>query len=165
MGPETLFKENRYSLPSCTLHRLREKEAGPVAERLSAIDPWLTLGYRPESLRDYLIRPDPAKHCFVIEVEGRVAGAISIRHPWLDGPYLELFAVFPDHQGAGLGAEMLAWWQEQSFQVAKNLWVLVSSFNKPARGFYLRQGFVEIGTLKDLVRDGCDEILLRKTRD
>ena len=38
----------------------------------------------------------------------------------------------------------------------------MSSFNVAARSFYARHGYSEIGTVPGLVRDGFDEILLRK---
>lgn len=40
--------------------------------------------------------------------------------------------------------------------------VVVPAFNTRARTFYARQGFMEIGTLKDFMHPGYDEILLRK---
>ena len=38
-----------------------------------------------------------------------------------------------------------------------------SSFNTRARALYERVGFEYVGTLKDLIVKGYDEILLRKT--
>jgi ribosomal protein S18 acetylase RimI-like enzyme len=39
---------------------------------------------------------------------------------------------------------------------------MVSAFNEGARRFYVRHGFVEVGTVSGLVREGFDEVLMRK---
>ena len=65
-------------------------------------------------------------------------------------------------QRRGVGSEILQWIAAQARRESSNVWVLVSSFNAPARTFYARQGFNEVGLLKDFVQSGYDEILLRK---
>ncbi len=93
---------------------------------------------------------------------GSLAGIISVRYPWLRGPYLELLGLFPDYQGVGLGSELLRWFEQQARLANPNAWVLVSAFNHKARAFYERRGFVAIGAIEALVKPGYDEILLRK---
>ena len=96
-----------------------------------------------------------------IDTVAGLAGAMTVRWPWLHGPYLELLAVLPEAQGRGLGGALLGWLIAQ-VPSSRNLWVAVSAFNTGARRFYARHGFVEVGTVPGLVRDGFDEILLRK---
>ena len=44
----------------------------------------------------------------------------------------------------------------------RNLWLCVSAFNVAAQRFYARHGFERVATLAGLLRDGDDELLMRK---
>jgi GNAT superfamily N-acetyltransferase len=74
-------------------------------------------------------------------------------------------ALFDPHQGKGLGFEIMSWLEKEARPASQNLWALVSAFNTKGRAFYQRAGFVELVPLTDLVKAGCDEILLRKRLD
>jgi diamine N-acetyltransferase len=88
---------------------------------------------------------------------------VSIRSPWLKGPYLELLAILPEFQGNRLGAGILAWFEREALRLeARNLWVRAASFNARALRFYEGHGFRPAATLSGLVAEGYDEILLRK---
>ena len=100
---------------------------------------------------------------YLIEAGGEPAGAVSIRHPWLKGPYLELLALLPLFQNQGIGAEILGWFEGEGLRAeARNLWVCASGFNERALHFYQRHGFSQAAALPGLVADGYTEILLRK---
>ena len=103
------FPSRRYVLPSCTLTRLSRADSRGLAERLVAMDPWRTLHYRADTLAAYLGRPDAGFARFTVTVSGQAAGFVALRYPWLKGVYLELLALFPPHQGQGLGQELLLW--------------------------------------------------------
>ena len=91
------------------------------------------------------------------------AGAVSIRFPWLKGPYLELLALLPPFQRQGIGAGILTWFENEASALgARNVWVCASSFNDGALRFYESHGFRPAAMLRGLVADGYDEILLRK---
>jgi GNAT superfamily N-acetyltransferase len=156
------FPSRRYVLPSCTLTRLSRADSRGLAERLVAMNPWRTLHYRADALAAYLGRPDAGFQRFTVTVSGQAAGLVALRYPWLKGVYLELLALFPPHQGHGLGQELLSWMERQCRPQTKNLWTAVSSFNQPARHFYAKLGFVEVARLDNLIIQGQDEILLRK---
>ena len=156
------FPSRRYVLPSCTLTRLNRADSRGLAERLVAMDPWRTLQYRADALAAYLGRPDAGFRRFTVTVSGQAAGLVALRYPWLKGVYLELLALFPPHQGQGLGQELLLWVERQCRPHTKNLWTAVSSFNQPGRRFYARLGFVEVARLENLIIEGQDELLLRK---
>jgi ribosomal protein S18 acetylase RimI-like enzyme len=88
---------------------------------------------------------------------------VSVRHPWLKGPYLELLALLPPAQNQGIGSSIMAWFETAGLKHrARNLWVCASSFNARALRFYEGRGFARAATLPSLVADGYDEILLRK---
>jgi ribosomal protein S18 acetylase RimI-like enzyme len=125
--------------------------------------PWSEMAYPAGKLAAFLAAPDEGARRYLIEVEGGEAGVVSVRDPWLKGPYLELLAVLPPFQNQGIGSSVLDWLERAArAQAARNLWVCASSFNAGALRFYERQGFVRVGELPGLVTDGFDEILLRK---
>ena len=164
MDENARFGETLYRLPSCMLKALMPADAGPLAETLVTLDPWRTLGYGASQMAGYLVRPDPCLYRFALRRDNQDAGIVCIRRPFLMGVYLDLLAVFPPFQRRGLGSEILAWLEHETFEICGNLWILVSSFNEPARAFYSRAGMAETATLKDLVKPGYDEILLRKSK-
>ena len=143
-------------------HLFTAEQALVVAEMLSTSEPWISLKFSANSLANYLMRDDAALHRYVVSVEGELAGVICVRHPWLRGPYIELFGVFPDYRGKGIGKLVLAWVEAEACREAKNLWVLTSSFNHQALNFYQGLGFYPIGPIQGLVSPEHDEILLRK---
>ena len=158
-----LFPPESHSLGPCELTPLSDEDADWAGPVLSALDPWRTLGYRPEGLTAYLKRSDPALHRFAITVGQQRSGVLCLRYPWLRGPYIELLAV--TLPGQGIGSALIQWATKRTSTEAANLWATVSAFNWPARAFYHTQGFVETGTLPDLVGAGFPEILLRKRLD
>ena len=162
-SPPLPFAAASYPLSSLTCVSLPSAEAGLIGARLAAMDPWKRLGYGAEALGRYLDAVDPSLKRFAVQFEQEIVAVVCIRFPWLRGPYLELLAVFPGNQGQGVGQAILAWSEEQARPSAKNLWTMTSEFNHRARRFYQAAGFVEIAPVADLVADGCNEILLRKT--
>jgi len=115
------------------------------------------MGYSAEVMTRFLAARDDGARRYVIDVDGAPAGAVSIRYPWLLGPYVELLAILPASQGRGLGAAVLDWLaQEASRLEARNLWVCASRGNASALRFYQRHGFEETAALPDLVADGFE---------
>jgi GNAT superfamily N-acetyltransferase len=141
---------------------VKRSEAHSLAAELVTMDPWRTLEYQADALARYLSRPDPTLWRFTIRSSGHRAGVLCLRYPWLKGVYLELLALFPSHQGLGLGREIMSWTEEKARPHAKNFWVMVSSFNHRARRFYEDLGFVEVACLQNLIKEGYDELLHRK---
>jgi len=137
---------------------LSAKEAEAIAAACAGFDPYLTLGYRAETLAGYLTRPDPSLIRYAIEMDGRLAGVLALRKPWLRGPLIEMLALLPQTQGKGLGTRIL---DRCKAEAGRNLWATVSDFHQPARRFYARAGFEEVSALPGIVAEGRDEILLR----
>jgi ribosomal protein S18 acetylase RimI-like enzyme len=159
--PTRPFAPEVHELGVCRLAPMDEAAAAHLGARMAAMDPWQRLGYAADRLLGYLGADSPALVRYRIDVGGELAGAMTVRWPWLHGPYLELLAVLPQAQGQGLGHALLGWLEAEAGS-SRNLWVVVSAFNPRARRFYARHGFVEVGTVPGLVRDGFDEVLLRK---
>jgi ribosomal protein S18 acetylase RimI-like enzyme len=156
------FPSRVYALPSCTLRRVKRSEAQSLAGEIVTLDPWRTLDYQADALAAYLSRPDPTLIRFTIQASGQAAGVLCLRYPWLKGIYLELLALFPPYQGLGLGREFMTWTEARARPHTKNFWVAVSSFNHRARRFYQELGFTQVACLEDLIKEGYDELLLRK---
>lgn len=141
---------------------LRTAEAAVLGAVCATIDPYLTLGLSASGLAGYLDRDDPALHRFALVDGETLAGVLVVRQPWLRGPFIEMLAVLPGHQGAGIGAAAIAWTAAQAALLSPNLWATVSDFNTAARAFYARHGFVETAELPGLVDDRFSEVLLRR---
>ncbi len=142
-----------------TIRPLLAADIHVLAEALASMEPWRTLGYSAAGLAGYLAREDAALTRMVAEKGGAPSAVIAVRQPWLRGPYIEVLAVLPPAQGAGLGARLVNWAAERG---GGNLWACVSAFNQPARDFYARLGFAEVAPLPGLVAEGFEEILLRR---
>ncbi len=134
-----------------------------LAAAIVAMPPWSVMHYPADVLARFLASPDGGVSRYLVEVGGKQAGAVSVRYPWLKGPYLELLAILPEFQGAGIGSAILGWFEQEAMRLgARNLFVCASSFNARALRFYARHGFQPAATLRGLVADGYNEILLRK---
>lgn len=156
------FTGTFYSLAGCSLEPLDSEDILFLSQQLATMDPWITLGYSPESLSRYLRRLDPALARYAICIGGETCGVVCVRYPWLLGPNLELLAILPGRQRHGIGRTILEWMESECRGIARNIWTLTSSFNEKAMTFYRQAGFSEVAPLPDLVRQGLDEILLRK---
>jgi ribosomal protein S18 acetylase RimI-like enzyme len=64
-------------------------------------------------------------------------------------------------RGRGLGSQMLDW-IEQHFAGRRDLFLLVSSFNKRAQQLYLRHGYIQVGEIPDYIVSGHSELIYRK---
>jgi GNAT superfamily N-acetyltransferase len=142
---------------------LEHAAIAPLAEAIVAMPPWSVMRYSADALARFLAAPDGGVSRYLIKVGGKQAGAVSVRFPWLKGPYLELLALLPPFQGRGIGSAVLGWFEQEGIRLgARNLWVCASSFNENGLRFYRRHGFQPAATITGLVADGYDEILLRK---
>jgi ribosomal protein S18 acetylase RimI-like enzyme len=164
------FARDRYHL---TLARagtlvLEPPEAGSadiVAQAMCRMDPWLTLASRPERILGFLLQDDASCHRWIVRCGGEIAGVVAVRFPWLHGPYLNLLAALPRHQGAGIGSAILGWMERETGDAGRNLWLCASEFNARAIAFYERHGFARVGLLPDLAAPGFAEVLMRKRLD
>ena len=157
-----LFSNKTVQLENTRLKPVSNDHAEALGKALSVLSPWSTLSISALDLTSYLSRADPALHRYSILIEGKLAGVVAIRSPWLRGPYLELLAVLPGFQRRGIGRHVLEWMEREVRGKRDNLWVVTSDFNAPALKFYAAHGFEITGTLQGLVRENLDEILLRK---
>jgi ribosomal protein S18 acetylase RimI-like enzyme len=157
------FSASVIDLGRARLAPLASRSCPNLAAAFVAMPPWSVMRYPEDAMRWFLATADDGVQRYLVEIGGEEAGAVSVRFPWLKGPYLELLALLSKFQGQGIGARLLDWFEEEAGRhEARNLWVCTSSFNERALRFYKRHGFMEAASLPSLVADGYTEILLRK---
>jgi GNAT superfamily N-acetyltransferase len=157
-----MINAEKHVLGNMIVESLQPRDVGEMSRLLASMNPWLKLDYKPEALAFYLLRADPAlKRYSITNTRGKVSGVLSVRFPWLFGPFIELIALFDDCRGKGYGRQLIDW-TIGCFPSSPNLWATVSSFNLDAQVFYSHMGFEQVTILEDLIKPGWHEILLRK---
>jgi ribosomal protein S18 acetylase RimI-like enzyme len=142
---------------------MQPQDRAAVVAILSGSEPWTTLGFTPGDWNRIFAPLPQGRECYVLENEAQILGIAIVRPRFLFGDYLELLGIAAAWKGKGFGTRLLAHLEHVAFGRGKNLFACVTDFNKDARSFYAKQGFVEIGRLENLLIDGSAEILLRKT--
>ncbi len=146
-----------------TLAPMTETAAATLAPAIAAIGPWAHYHFDADRMRASLLVTGDGAIRYQLLAEDVPSGVIIIRSPWLSGPYLQILAVLPTLQGKGAGARVLKWYEDTAMAARiRNVWLCVSGFNLDAQRFYQRFGYTLVGHLHDLMRDGDDELLMRK---
>ena len=157
------FQKERVDLAGCLLvSGVAQEAASSLASELHVLDPWLTLEFSASSLLNYFIKDDPALHRFTVFSEGKIAGVLCVRYPWLRGPYIEFIGLLSNYQGRGLGRELLSWVEVEVNSREKNIWIATSDFNHRAMHVYQKAGYEPVCTIEGLVKAEMYELLLRK---
>jgi diamine N-acetyltransferase len=137
--------------------------AAALGPAVAAIGPWAHYGFPPALLTAQLAKTSDGAVRYQVLADEAIAGAVLIRSPWLAGPYLQMLALLPPLQGQGAGAAILDWYEHTArASAARSAWLCVTGINVHAQRFYQRHGYRLAGTLADLMRDGDDELLMRK---
>ena len=82
-------------------------------------------------------------------------------------PYLHMIAVREDMRGAGLGTELMDFFEQDVLARGRNhirtkAFLTVGSFNGTAEAFYQKRGYVGLTTIDGLFRRGISEKLMMK---
>lgn len=134
-----------------------------VVHFLVESDPWKTLGYGSADWTRIFCPLPQGRDSYVAELGGHVAGIAIVKQKFLLGDYLELLGVAAWARHKGVGGRLLTHVEQLVFGRTKNLFACVSDFNQPARDFYRKQGYQEIGPMPNFLIPGSAEMLLRKT--
>ena len=138
--------------------------AATLAPQIAAIGPWAHYNFQPETLHKAFLTSGDGAVRYQLLIGDMPAGAVIIRSPWLAGPYLQMLALLPAHQGSGIGKLFLDWYEATAHAAGlRNVWLCVTGVNTNAQRLYLRHGYTLVGRLADVIRDGDDELLMRKT--
>jgi diamine N-acetyltransferase len=166
--PPQPFRSDRYEIGASrdghtlTLQPMTKSAAEVLGPQTAAIGPWAHYGSNADSMTVALKRNDDGAIRYQVRCGRDLAGAVVVNCPWLAGPYLQLLAIMPAHQNRGIGASVLSWFESEGRRRYRNLWLCVSAFNVAAHRFYRAHGFERVATLEGLLRDGDDELLMRK---
>jgi diamine N-acetyltransferase len=163
------FRAERYDIGlardrrAVQLTAMTADTAAHLAPAVAAIGPWAHYNFTAQTLNAFLRGEMGDSHRFEILCDGQAAGAVVVRYPWLAGPYLQMLAVLPNYQGQSIGARVLDWYQVQGAQSkSRQVWLCVTAANTNAQRFYRSHGYELSVTLDGLMRDGDDELLMRK---
>jgi [ribosomal protein S18]-alanine N-acetyltransferase len=136
-------------------------DAEKCARLMAGLEPWVTLGRTLGECRKVFSNKSLEKYS--ASIDGRLAGFLVIEMQGTFHGYIKAVCVAPEFRGGGLGKSLLRFAEQRIFIESPNIFLCVSSFNRRARRWYLRQGFRVTGELKDYLIKGHSEILLRKS--
>lgn len=157
------FGEAAYDLGACQLRHVTPKDASFLAGELVKIDPWKTLKSTPEEFDEGFQSQSSFTNTYAVIMNDKPVGIISVRYPWLLGPYLGFLGIIPKAQGRGLGKVLMNWLEETAREhSARNIFICVSDFNQDAQAFYRSCGYDKVANLEGLIVDEYSELLLRK---
>jgi len=100
---------------------------------------------------------------FVLKSTKEIIGFVVIQTQGTFKGYIQILAIDAAHRGAGYGTKLLQFCEDRVLQYSPNIFICVSSFNHRAIRLYTKFGFELVGELKDFVKKGFTELLLRKT--
>jgi ribosomal protein S18 acetylase RimI-like enzyme len=124
-------------------------------------DPWITLGLDYNACLKAF--DGPFREVYVLKKEKEIIGFVIIQPQGTFKGYIQTIAINKIYRGAGYGSQLLQFCEDKILQYSPNIFICVSSFNQGAIQLYTKFGFELIGELKDFVKKGFTELLLRKT--
>ena len=144
------------------IRKLTSQDISACAKIVGSTPLWKRYGFTTARCATRLRRSLQTKDlllCAVLEKEVLGFAWVLKNGAFGRSPYLRLLAVSARHRGSGVGRALL-----HAAESIRNgdLFLMVSDFNKDARRFYKREGYVEIGPLPDFALKGITEILMRK---
>jgi diamine N-acetyltransferase len=141
--------------------------AGQQGKWIAVLEPWVSLGYGAPGLARFLRRSARAQGVLIaregaLPGRGRVVGVLARQEGVLLGDFVALLAVRPDAAGQGVGRALMLEVETQTSRQRRWLYVSADARNRAALAFYRKLGFMRVGRLPGLVKEGRTEILLRK---
>ncbi len=79
-------------------------------------------------------------------------------------PYLHIIAVKQEYRSRGVGKKLLEFFENTCFLEDSKLFLVVADFNPKAKKLYEEIGYIQVGTMPDLYREGITEYLMMKVR-
>lgn len=77
-------------------------------------------------------------------------------------PYCKILAVKQQYRGQGIGTALLNYYEKVGFANATRIFILVSDFNQGAQQLYQRLGYINVGLIPNLFKEGVSEHILMK---
>ncbi|MEQ1881329.1 MAG: GNAT family N-acetyltransferase [Burkholderiales bacterium] len=132
-----------------------------AARTMADSDPWKTLGIGYDQSLKFL--SNDTRERFLAVLGKQPVGFLVLNMQGAFIGYVQLVGVAPDARGKGVGRALIEYAEDRIFGVTPNVFICVSDFNREARAFYERLGYLKIGELRDFLVAGRSELLLRKT--
>lgn len=104
---------------------------------------------------------------YVASNEEEIIGVMRIDYNGMFGefPILRLISVERTHRSKRIGSLMLEYFEKAGFSKSTKIFLCVSDFNTRAKLFYLKKGFIEIGKIQNLYKEGITEFILMKEKN
>ena len=131
------------------------------AKMMSLTDPWITLGMNYDQCFNAF--KGKCKEIYIVRYDNDIAGFVILQVCGTFSGYIQTICIGQDYRGKGIGTKLIEFCEERILKFSPNIFICVSSFNKEAAKLYYRLGFKQVGELKDFVKEGFSELLLRKT--
>jgi [ribosomal protein S18]-alanine N-acetyltransferase len=124
-------------------------------------DPWITLGMdKNDCLKAF---EGDYREVYLVKSEGALIGFVILQPQGTFKGYIQTICIDKVYRGKGYGTQALQFCEEVILKYSPNIFICVSSFNHGATKLYTDFGFELVGELKDFVKTGFTELLLRKT--
>jgi ribosomal-protein-alanine N-acetyltransferase len=131
------------------------------AEIMSRTDPWVRLGMDQEQcLKSF---EGSFREVHLLKSGDEIIGFVIMQPQGTFKGYIQTIAVDENYRGKGYGTQLLKFCEQSILQYSPNIFICVSLFNQKAIKLYAKFGFELVGELKDFVKKGYTELLLRKT--
>lgn len=131
------------------------------AQIMCATSPWTRYGFSREQCRKAF--EGEGREVYVLESASSLQGFIILQMQGTFKGYIQTLCVDPASRAKGRGTALLQFAENRIRQVSPNLFICVSDFNTEAARLYFRFGFEKIGELRDFLKPGIHEWLLRKS--
>jgi ribosomal protein S18 acetylase RimI-like enzyme len=79
-------------------------------------------------------------------------------------PYLHIIAVKEESRNQGIGKKLLKFFEVSCFKDYSKLFLVVADFNPDAKILYEKIGYIQVGTIPSLYREGITEHLMMISR-
>ncbi len=137
------------------------EEISSCAKMMAGSDPWVRLGMSETNCLQAF--EGDYRELYLLKKGTEIAGFIILQIKGSFKGYIQTLFVAEKFRGEKLGSYLLEFAENQIHQYSPNVFICVSAFNESAIRLYTRFGFSLIGVLKDFVKEGYDELLMRKT--
>lgn len=141
------------------MRAMEEADYEQSALLLTVNDPWSKLGRTFEYSFAKVHEADG--ELIVAKVENKVIGCLLLEMHSTLKAFVRALCVSPEYRSRGVGAELLSFAEHRAFKETANVFLYVSSDR--AKKFYEKNGYTQVGYLKDLNVTGIDECIMRKT--
>ena len=139
----------------------REDELQACARMMAGTEPWITLRRSYEQAVE--VFQQNRDLTFVAYLQDDLVGFVILQMEGALTGYIKSLAVDSERRGQGIGRAIISFAEDYIFARKTNVFLFVSSFNPRAQALYTALGYEQVGRVPNLIIEGHDEVLMRKT--